>query len=93
MSQYATTRPVDLRQLGTELGGEAGPAPLSMVDAGDGNRVLVCHDPSITPARFKAAVDAHVPATPATAPDPADIQAQVDDLADLVLELLAGGPA
>ena len=57
MSTVTTTWLVNLGQLAAEL--TTPPAPLSMDDDGT-QRIIACHDATISQAQLQAAVDAHV---------------------------------
>lgn len=82
MIEVTTTRPIDLLQLDGELGSPG----LSMADYGE-TRVIRCEAETITQETLEAAVEAHVPAEPP--PSAASlIQAQVDELTDLTVEML-----
>lgn len=59
MSTVTTTRPINILQLGDELG----TSELSVLDRGE-DRDVTCHDDAFTEAQLQAAVDAHVPAPP-----------------------------
>lgn len=83
-SAVVTQRPIDLAQLAAGLADP--PASLSMNDDGT-ERTITCHDETITQETLEAAVEAHVPAEPP--PSAASlIQAQVDELTDLTVEML-----
>lgn len=81
---FTTTVVVDLGQLSTELGTDA----LTMSSA-DGTNEISCHDPAITQAQLEDAVSTHVPAPPTLTPVQV-LQAQVDELADLILTMEGG---
>lgn len=81
MSTLTTTRPIDLLQLGAELGTH----DLSAMGA-DGECTITCHDEAITQAELEAAVDAHVPAPP---PPSAyeRLQDQFNELLDFLIDI------
>lgn len=79
----STTDPVDLAQLTDELNGASLSARLD-----DDGTTITCHDPEITETELQAAIDAHEPppAPPTAEEHLASLQAQIDEITDLILE-------
>lgn len=89
MSIVTTARPIDLVQLGEELAAAVGlaePVGLSMSDNGE-QRTIRCDNEAITETILDDVIDAHTPAPP-TPGVGSRLQAQVDELTDLFMEML-----
>lgn len=75
--------PIDPMQLTNELGG------ISIIVSEDegGGYTITCHDESVTQETLAAVVEGHTPAPPPPSED-ARLQAQIDELTDLLLSSL-----
>lgn len=78
-----TTADVDLAQLAAEMGG----APLTAVTDETGT-IVTCMVLDVTVEDLEAAVTAHTPTPPPAPLDPVAVQAQLDELADLVMGMI-----
>ena len=81
-----TDRTIDLGQLDAEIAAVAGlPTPPGLTASAIGSETTVrCDHPAVTQTILDDAIDAHVPAPPPPSVE-ANLQAQIDELADMMM--------